>query len=242
MPDKRIHRGPHPEDAELFMQKNIPILCAAVADFSLLLSKDYAQKSTLKLVGDHFSLTERQRLAVMRASCSNSQLTCRSEREVPFTKITANPIAIDGYNILITIEAALSGGAIFLSRDGCMRDLSGIHRSYRKVQETVPALEIIAGFLSDINISQATWFFDSPVSNSGRLKTLMQQLAEKNNWPWQIELLTNPDKELIQTDMIIATSDSDVLDKAGRWTNLTRHIIENLQTKITPWIIDLAGP
>ena len=58
MPDKRTHRGPHPEDAKLFAANRICDLRAAIADFSLLLTKGYAEKSALKLVGDRLSLTE----------------------------------------------------------------------------------------------------------------------------------------------------------------------------------------
>ena len=37
---------------------------------------------------------------------------------------------------------------------------------------------------------------DKPVSNSGRLKTLIAQLARENNWPWEIRLTISPDAEL----------------------------------------------
>jgi len=227
MPDKRTHRGAHPEDAALFAARHAAALRSAVADYSLLLSKGYAQKSTLKLVGDRFSLTDRQRLAVMRCGCSDAQLDVRRANEMLVSTLRAKPIVIDGYNVLITIEAALSGAPIFGARDGCYRDLAGIHGTYRKVTETIPALELVAKCLDDIGVENALWLFDSPVSNSGRLKTIIGSLAEENGWPWEIELLPNPDVKLIKTDMIAATSDSDVLDKCGKWTNLTAHIMTN---------------
>ena len=46
-----------------------------MADFSWLLTRGYAEKGALKLVGDRFSLTERQRLAVMRSACSDQHLS-----------------------------------------------------------------------------------------------------------------------------------------------------------------------
>jgi hypothetical protein len=227
MPDKRTHRGAHPEDAQIFAAKHIGNLRQAIADYSLLLSKGYAPKSSLKLVGDRFGLTDRQRLAMMRCGCSDTQLEIRRANEVNVSELEAEPIVIDGYNVLITTEAALSGAPIFRSRDGCYRDLAGIHGSYRKVIETIPAIELIAKCLCDLGIESALWLFDSPVSNSGRLKTIIGSLAEENGWPWEIELLPNPDVKLIETDMIAATSDSDVLDKCGKWANLTAHIMTN---------------
>jgi hypothetical protein len=226
MPDKRAHRGPHPADAKLFAPAAIPDLRSAVADFSLLLTKGYADKSALKLVGDRFTLTERQRTAIMRSACSDQKLISRKQREVNLADVKGQPIAIDGYNILITIEAAISGGVIFKGRDGCLRDLASIHGTYRKVTETIPAVELIGGFLEEVGVNKTLCFLDSPVSNSGRLKTLIGQLAEKNNWRWNIELTLSPDFELIRTDSVIASSDSVILDGCKKWVNLARAIIE----------------
>ncbi|MGD1041715.1 MAG: DUF434 domain-containing protein [Sedimentisphaerales bacterium] len=226
MPDKRIHRGQHPADEKLFSETWIPNIRRAVTDYSLLLSKRYAEKSSLKLVGDRFTLTERQRLAVMRSACSDEQQAGRKSRQLDINAVAGQMIAIDGYNLLITIEAAMSGGLIFRGRDGCCRDLASIHGTYRRVSETQPAIELMGGFLQQIGTSQALWLLDSPVSNSGRLKTLLRELAEKSNWKWEIELVTSPDAVLIKSEKIVASSDSVVLDKCGKWVDLAGEIIK----------------
>jgi hypothetical protein len=225
MPDKRTHRGPHPQDAKLFSPDNVGNLRLAASDFSLLLTKGYAQKSTLKLVGDRFSLTERQRLAIMRSACSDQQLASRRQREVKIAELTGQPIAIDGYNVLITVEAAMSGGVIFKGRDGCFRDLASIHGTYRKVTETIPAVQLIGDFLKEIGVTKTLWLLDSPVSNSGRLKTLIGQLAQKDNWNWEVRLSLSPDFELTKTDSVVVSSDSVVLDGCKNWVNLAAEII-----------------
>jgi hypothetical protein len=229
-----------------------------VADFSMLLTKGYADKRALKLVGDRFSLTQRQRLAVMRGSCSDQRWQSRLERCVPIEALAGQPVAVDGYNLLITIEAALSGGLIFKGRDGCFRDLASIHGTYRKVEETVPALKLIGKFLMEIaaprvegvppsnrgqdardtNVAEVLWLLDSPVSNSGRLKTLIGQLAQENHWPWEIRLTISPDAELSKTDMIVVSTDSVVLDACQEWTNLGAAIIIQRLPSLT--VIDLA--
>ncbi len=48
MPDHRAHRGPHPDDAELFRADAIPRLRAAVADLSWLLGRGYADGSAFR--------------------------------------------------------------------------------------------------------------------------------------------------------------------------------------------------
>ena len=143
MVDKRKHRGAHPDDAKLFCTSQIDNLRQAVCDYSMLLSKGYAQKSSLKLVGDRFRLCERQRLAVMRCGCSDEQFSVRRNNEVDVERMRGCEAAIDGYNVLITVETALSEGFLFKGRDGCLRDLASIHGTYRKVSETIPAIELV---------------------------------------------------------------------------------------------------
>lgn len=234
MPDKRTHRGQHPDDERLFSETMIPGIRRAVSDYSLLLSKGYAEKSSLKLVGDRFALTERQRLAVMRNSCSDEQLAGRGSRKIEISEVGGKAIAIDGYNILITIEAAISGGLIFRGRDGCLRDLASIHGTYRRVSETQPAIEVIGGFLRQTGVADALWLLDSPVSNSGRLKMILRE----HNPDWQVELVTSPDAVLIKGEQIVASSDSVVLDKCRRWVDLAGEIIKNRLPKAK--IIDLG--
>jgi hypothetical protein len=225
----------------LFAEDKIPDLRRAVADYSLLLSKGYAEKSSLKLVGDRFALTERQRLAVMRSSCSDQQRAGRKNRMLDISAVAGQQIAIDGYNILITIESAMSGGIIFIGRDGSYRDLASIHGTYRKVTETIPALNLIGEFLREIGAGQATWLLDSPVSNSGRLKTLIRELAETNGWNWEINLVTSPDAILIKSEKIVVSSDSVILDGCLRWVNLAGEIIKNRmpEAKIVDFSVEL---
>lgn len=239
MPDKRSHRGPHPEDKQLFAADRVGDLRAAIVDYCLLLSKGYAEKSSLKLVCDRFALRERQRLAIMRSACSTQQLKSRTQRRVEIESLAGQVIAIDGYNVLIAVEAAMSGGVIFKGRDGCFRDLASIHGTYRRVTETIPAVQIIGIFLKEIGVTKALWLLDSPVSNSGRLKTLIGEVAGGNGWQWQTELVVSPDAVLIKSDTIVASSDSVVLDGCQRWTNLAAEIIKQKLPSAT--VIDL-GP
>ena len=225
MPDTRSHRGPAPNDDRLFDHAAADKLTRAVADYSLLLTKGYAEVSALKLVGDRFSLTQRQRLAVMRSACSDRQLSLRKEHQIDIPTLSSEQVAVDGYNLLITIEAAISGGFIFVGRDGCCRDLASIHGTYRKVCETLPALELIVDFVNSLKPAAVTWLLDKPVSNSGRLKKIMEDslLGEFGNWT--AKLVVSPDAELISTDAIVVSSDSVILDGCARWTNLAAAII-----------------
>ena len=238
MPDTRRHRGAHPQDAELFAPARNGDLRAATADLSWLLGRGYAPRSGVKLVGDRYGLSARQRTAVSRSACSDEALAGRLAREAPADRLAGRNVAIDGYNLLITIESALAGGLILGGRDGIYRDLASIHGSYRTMDETIPALELIGNCLTSLGLAAAEWTLDSPVSNSGRLRRRMLDLADKNGWKWSVELLHDPDRALIECRRTVVTSDSVILDGCSGWTNLARHIIQT--HVLDAWVVDLG--
>ena len=211
------------------------MLREAVADYAWLLGRGYAAKSALELIGNRFSLHERQRKAVMRATCSEQARKQRGLCEV--SSIKGQQIWLDGYNVLTTIEAALSGGLIVRSCDGCYRDIASLHGTFRTVEEIIPAINIIGQVLEEQSVAQAHWLLDSPVSNSGRLKTLLRETATKHQWNWDIKLVFNPDARLKETSKIIVTADGVILDNCEQWFNLARRAIDARVPDA--WIINL---
>jgi hypothetical protein len=236
-PDRRRHRGAHPEDARLFAPERLDALRTAVSELSWLLGRGYQMKSALKLVGDRHNLRERQRLAVARAACSDESRAGRLALEADASEVEGADLIIDGFNLVITLEAALGGGVLVLCRDGCVRDLSSVHGSYRAVCETERAVTLAGEVLSTLRPASALWLFDSPVSNSGRLAERVRTLASEHNWPWQVRAEFNPDRSIINSQSLAVTSDSNVLDHAPRWLNLSRLILERHVPR--PWLIDL---
>jgi hypothetical protein len=226
VPDTRRHRGPDPRDAQAFAPEAWPALRAAVADLSWLWERGYAPPSSLKLVGDRWSLTERQRAAVARCACSDSALQRRSQHRIEPSDARGKPLAIDGFNLLTTIEAALGGAVVLCGRDGCYRDLAGVHGTYRQVEETRPGVQLVGEVLASLGAGHCLWYLDRPVSNSGRLRNAILAMAEKEGWDWEVELAFSPDALLAASSAIVATADSAILDRCERWVNLARHVVE----------------
>ena len=231
------HRGANSEDPRLFAESKVSILRDAVADLSWLMARGYAVTSAVTIVGDRYSLHARQRMAVARASCTDTSLSKRAGSLVSTDTLAGQPLLIDGFNLLISIESALSGGVILLCRDGCYRDIASVHGSYRSVEETDRALMLIGEKLNGLGPSQVTWVLDQPVSNSGRLRARMLECAEQNGWNWSVELAMSPDKVLMTSSDVAVTSDSTILDNAERWSNIAASIIEGMSTDL--WIVDL---
>jgi hypothetical protein len=239
VPDNRTHRGPDPRDDEAFGPASRPALRGAVADFSWLLGRAYAPVSALKLVGDRWRLTERQRQAVRRAACSDCARDRRIASQVKRSALTGKDVLIDGFNVLTTIEAALGGAVVLACRDTAYRDIAGIHGSYRKVAETIPALERLVTVLAGLAVRQCRWLFDRPVSNSGRIRSLVLNLAAQHGVDWSVELVDDPDPLLCESLEIVATADSAILDGGPPWLNLARIAIETACPRAM--VVDLSG-
>ncbi len=237
-PDKRKHRGPGPKDHQLFSEEQIPVFKAAANDYCWLLDKDYSAKAALKIVGDHFKLTERQRKALDRC-CQPSELVRKiKDRELTSKKELINyPVIIDGFNLLIILEAALSGAPLFKGRDSLIRDISGLHGSYHKISETPSAIRLVADFLKEYSPSHILWIFDKPVSNSGRLAALVTETGKEAGIQWHTKLENNTDNKVTQANRIVISSDSQILAKCANWFNLSSCIVdEHLKEK---WLIDI---
>jgi hypothetical protein len=231
------HRGPHPADTSLFGPKWVPVLRRAVDELSWLLTRGYPPASTLELVGNRYALTERQRWAVGRAACTEEQQARRRATQLPAVNLDGRPVSIDGFNLLITLETALSGGVLLRCRDGALRDLSSIHGTYRAVQETDRAIRLTAAALLPLRPGPVRWLLDQPVSNSGRLAARLRELGPTLGLPWTAEVVMNPDRDLADTTDIVVTADSAVLDRAGAWLNLASSALEAEPPR---WLLDLG--
>lgn len=238
MPDKRKHRGPHPEDRDKFAGDHVSELATATANLCWLLSRGYAVHSSTKLVGDRYTLDTRQRVAIGRCACADDRAARRRDHQRTMDDLSGQSLWIDGFNVLTTVEAALAGGAILLARDGCYRDMASMHGSYKKVSETNAAIVMIGKTLHQCGVKECRWLLDQPVSNSGRLKTMLGEIARQEGWDWSIELVPDPDRILKRCEHVVASADSVILDHAGRWVNLAREVVQ--QHVPDAWVVDLS--
>lgn len=237
-PDIRKHRGAHPEDRSLFASDRLAELRTAVSELSWLLTRGYTMKAALKLVGDRHSLADRQRLAISRASCSDQSKERRLATVIGSEAVAGEDLIVDGFNLIITIEAALSNGLLILSRDRCVRDLSSVHGSYRAVNETDRAIKLIAEALETLAPKSAEWVLDQPISNSGRLAKRIRDLATERGRPWSVETLFNPDNKIISSGRIVVSSDGPLLDRVERWVNFNQLLIQDHVPQ--RWLLDLS--
>ena len=220
------NRGKESNDDKLFGKKWQPIFIEAIHDVSFLLTRGYGEKSSVQLVGNRYRMNTRQQKALLRMSAPKNSIFNRKQKALSKEVIKNQNILIDGFNLLILLENALSQAYIFKSQDDAYRDISGVHGSYKRVVQTEKAIILVGEILRSLEVKSVHWYFDTPISNSGRLKTMLLEIAEKQKFDWQVTLVNNPDIVLAKSEAIIISSDAWILDECKQWFNLAALIIE----------------
>lgn len=221
---KTVQRGYSPNDKAEFYGDAARKLHLAGQDLYYLLDRGYPIKSASVFIGNHFLLSERQRLALVRAVSPSESIENRKNKELEDLP-QGSVVHIDGFNTIITLEVALSGSLLLKCMDGTVRDLAALRGTYRLIDKTAQAITMIGKLLEQYEIGKAVFYLDAPVSNSGRLKEQISTILDPFPFAVQTEVIHNVDTTLEKLENVI-TSDAIILDKCQSWINLNSRIIE----------------
>ena len=226
MADSRAaRRGYVPDDERNFSPESIEKLRVASRHVLYLINEGYDLKQASTFVGNHFLLSERQRLAVMRSLATAEQLAMRKAKLLTAAEAAGRDVWIDGFNTVITLEVLKCDSILFSCMDGTVRDLASLRGTYRIIPETEDAVRLLFDSLEEMEIHSATVLLDQPVSNSGRLKALMAELASDYLFALDIQIQKDVDRELYEKENVIS-SDSIILDRCLSWINLAALCME----------------
>jgi hypothetical protein len=192
----------------------------AARDFRYLLNRRYPRKRALELVGNRYQLTSDQRHLLHRGVFAESVAKLRRRRRIPVKDISGKHIAIDGYNVLITVEAGLAGRPLIMGDDGFIRDISGLSGNFKKTALTEKALQLVFDLLKTNKPRHTLFLFDSPISKSGKLAEEVRGRMIKEKLPGDAMAVGVPERILIGFKGIVATSDTAIIDQSKRVVDL----------------------
>jgi hypothetical protein len=211
--------------SEVLNSKNLQ---KASQDFRYLLNRVYPRKAALELVGNRYQLTSDQRHLLHRSVFSDVDSKVRQKKKISPNQIRGYDLVIDGYNVLITIEAGLSGRPLVLGDDGFIRDISGLSGNFQKTAGTAEALQHLLDLLKRVKPRQTLFLFDSPISRSGELALEVRSQMQKANLPGDAMAVRVPERILIGFPGRVATSDTAIIDRSHKVVDLAGYIIINL--------------
>jgi len=198
----------------------------AAEDFRYLLNRGYPRKPSLELIGNRYQLSSDQRHLLHRGVFSDADAKLRRMRKISIKEIRGKDLVIDGYNVLITIEAGLSGRPLILGDDGFIRDISGLSGNFKKTERTGEALQLILDIVKRVKPRQTLFLFDAPISMSGKLAQEVRFCLKKENLPGDAKAVKVPEKILIGFPGVVATSDTAIIDQSKQVFDLAGEILK----------------
>lgn len=209
----QARRGFVPDDEKNFSDTAMPVLHKAAKDVCYLINAGYDLKQASTFVGNHYCLSERQRLAIVRSVATKEQIENRKAKEV--FDFQDQDIWIDGFNQIITLEVLLNHSPLFLGMDEVIRDLASLRGNYRIIPQTQQAIAILLEKVYAHHPGTIHILLDAPVSNSGRLKSKIHEVDPLVD----VQIIQHVDLILYEKANVV-TSDSIILDVCISWFNL----------------------
>jgi hypothetical protein len=202
-------------------------LQGAAIDFHYLLNRGYPRKTSLELIGNRYGLSFDQRHILHRGIFSDSDAKARKGKKVSLQRLRNRKVAIDGHNVLITVEAALAGRPLVSSNDGFIRDISGLSGNFRKTKLTDEAIHLVLDVLRKARPLHSLFLFDAPISKSGLLAYEVREQLRKEGLHGDALAIKVPEKVLLEFSGIVATSDTAIIDRSEAVFDLAGSIIKN---------------
>lgn len=206
----------------------------ASLDFYHLQSRNYPRKQSLEMVGNRYNLTSPERNILNRGVFGQKEALTRQGKRTR-TLCRNRSLVIDGHNVHITVESAILGRLILKGNDGALRDIAQISSSFRLAEVSLFASELICKFLGDQDIGETMVYFDAPISRSGELASLYNELFRKYGVRGKARAIPVPEKIFPYEESIIASSDGAVIDRASLWIDLASMVI-NKEKIFRPFI------
>jgi hypothetical protein len=188
----------------------------AAEDFRYLLNRGYPRKASLDLVGNRHGLAFDERHLLHRGIFADRDAKRRKAGRIAFYRIRNKDLAIDGHNVIITLEAALAGLPLILGDDGFVRDISGLSGSYKPSERTEEVLSWIVDGLKRVKPVHTLILLDAPMSRSGELAREIRNRFIEEGIPGDARAVRVPEKVLIGFPGIVATSDTAIIDRSKK--------------------------
>jgi hypothetical protein len=165
-------------------------------------------------VCNHYQLTQENRHFLARTTFSDEEAAAIQAKKVSIDTIHQKDLAVDGYNVLITVEALLKGEAVICD-DLVVRDTQGVFGKYTITDKTHIALTRISEVIDMYHPKSVTFYFDQQVSHSGDLCSIV-----RNSFSYSCKTHNHVDKVLATRNIITATSDSVLIRKLQHFVDI----------------------
>jgi hypothetical protein len=201
------------------------LLREAAADFRFLLARGYPRQAALTLAGNRYGLDEIARRLLHRGVFAPAVAAARRAKLRRLQNLPDRPLALDGHNVLITLECALRKLPLVVADDGFIRDVGEVSRAFRVSPATDRVLNLVADYLARHRAGPLRVLYDAPLSLSGELARRTEEIFASRGLRVQARAVPVPERELAGFPGPIATSDTALIDIHNPVVDLAGEII-----------------
>ena len=188
----------------------------ASCDLKYLLDRNYRKKIALDFVAGHYGLTTAERNFLVRTVFSEDEIRVHKSKLCQIRDIAKKNVVVDGYNVLITIDAILNHKPLTSAMDGFLRDLSAVFGKYKFDENSKISVEIILKILKEHGPKFVLFVFDSQVSHSGELAAYTKRKLSDFEIEGDAKTSKSADKTIIELNQITLTTDSAIIERVDR--------------------------
>ncbi len=201
-------------------------LYEAAKDFLFLLDRGYPRKGSLELVGTRYQLDRLHRNLLHRGVFSTKESSLRRQKLVSINRVNGVNLAIDGYNIIITLESGLKGLPLIDAYDGVIRDVAEVSGQYKITEVTEVAINLVFDLLHHLKPAHTLILLDAPISFSGTFASKLREMMKERHIVGDALAVKVPERKLKDFHGIVATSDSALIDQSEKVADIAGHIIK----------------
>jgi hypothetical protein len=207
------------------MTESWSYLQKAATDFRYLLARDYPRAAALTLVGNRYGLDHTARQLLHRGVFAPEVAAAHRTRLRRLQDLPGAHLALDGHNVLITLECATHGISLVAADDGWIRDVGQVSRAFKVSPATEQVLTLLGDYLAQHATGPLMVFYDAPLSFSGELARRTEELWAIRNLAVTAQAVPVPERELASFPGAIATSDTALIDAHEAVVDLAGEII-----------------
>lgn len=193
----------------------------AVFDYIYLLNRQYPENESIKLVGNRYRLTKKQRHMLYRGLAPNYLCKTRKEKRIGNPQHEGNEgqglkdgiLYIDGYNVLFTVMNYLLGKTLFIANDGLLRDTGESYGKIENINMFIKAAGLVTGYLNAHGMTPYIIYLDQKVTGNDHHVAILENQEDRQHPGNLVITSTDPDQQLKEkASGIIVTSDSEIVD------------------------------
>ncbi|MCR3884324.1 DUF434 domain-containing protein [Methanotrichaceae archaeon M04Ac] len=187
----------------------------AAEEVRYLLDRGYPSGPAVRFVSDHRRLPREDRFVLTRVAVPSAVARSRRKKRTPINELSGRTVAVDGYNVLITVESLLAGAPVYLCDDGFLRDVRGIFRRYHLSDITDQALSEIFSLLKESGVGGAMVLLDQQISRSGELASEIRERMAELGVLGSAKTAPDVDRRLKRAKSPVATGDGTIIDASA---------------------------